>query len=82
VTPFNNALQMPDVAANLNMNTDAGRAMLDGIITQQATLIAYLNDFKLLMFLTLAMVPLVMLIGTAKKVPGAAKQDEVVHAMD
>ena len=39
------------------------------------------NAFKLLMFLTLAMVPLVMLIGTAKKAPGA-KQDEPIHAMD
>jgi DHA2 family multidrug resistance protein len=82
VTPFNNALQMPDVANNLNLSTDTGKAVLDGMITQQAALIAYLNDFKLLMFLTLAMVPLVMLIGTAKKVPGAAKQDEVIHAMD
>jgi len=36
VTPFNNALQMPDVAANLNINSDTGRAMLDGIVTQQA----------------------------------------------
>ena len=24
VTPFNNALQMPDVAANLNVHTDTG----------------------------------------------------------
>jgi DHA2 family multidrug resistance protein len=83
VTPFNDALQMPDVAANLNLATDAGKAMLDGIITQQAALIAYLNDFKLLMVLTLLMVPLVMLIGTTKKAsPGAAKEEEVVHAMD
>jgi DHA2 family multidrug resistance protein len=81
VTPFNDALQMPDVAANLNINTDAGKAMLDGIVTQQAALIGYLNDFKLLMVLTLAMVPLVMLIGTTKKAPGAPK-DEIVHAMD
>ena len=29
VTPFNDALQMPDVAANLNVHTDTGRAMLD-----------------------------------------------------
>ncbi|MEI9804570.1 MAG: DHA2 family efflux MFS transporter permease subunit [Pseudolabrys sp.] len=82
VTPFNNALQMPDIASNLNLDSDVGKAMLDGIVTQQASMIAYLNDFKLLMFLTLAMVPLVMLIGTAKKVPGAAKMDEPIHAMD
>jgi MFS transporter, DHA2 family, multidrug resistance protein len=81
VTPFNNALQMPDVANNLNLNTDAGRAMLDGIVTQQASLIAYLNDFKLLMILTLAMVPLVLLIGTAQKTPGV-KPAEVAHAID
>ncbi len=84
VTPFNDALQMQDVATNLNIATDSGKAMLDGIITQQAALIAYLNDFKLLMVLTLLMVPLVMLIGTAKS-PGAAgpaKQEEVIHAMD
>jgi DHA2 family multidrug resistance protein len=83
ITPFNNTLQMQDVASNLNLGTDTGKAMLDGMITQQAALIAYLNDFKLLMFLTLAMVPLVMLIGTApKKAPGAPATDEPIHAMD
>jgi DHA2 family multidrug resistance protein len=81
VTPFNGALQMPDVAANLNMNTDTGRALLDGIVTQQAALIGYLNDFKLLMILTLAMVPLVLMIGTAKQAPGA-KPAELAHAID
>jgi DHA2 family multidrug resistance protein len=65
----------------MNLNTDTGRAMLDGIVTQQAALIAYLNDFKLLMFLTLAMVPLVLLIGTAQRAPGA-KPAEVAHVID
>ncbi len=67
VTPFNDALQMPDVAANLNVHTDMGRTMLDAIVTQQAMMIAYLNDYKLLMVLTLAMVPLVLIIGTSKR---------------
>ncbi len=66
VTPFNNALQMPDVAANLNVNSDLGRALLDEIVTQQAAMIAYLNDFKLLMMLTLAMIPLVLIIRAAR----------------
>ena len=76
ITPFNDALQMPDVAVDLNLNTDPGRAMLDGIVTQQATMIAYLNDFKLLMVLTLAMIPLVLLIGTAQS--GAGPEPEAV----
>lgn len=77
VTPFNDALQMPDVAANLNLSTDTGRVLLDGIVTQQAAMIAYINDFKLLMILTLAMVPLVLLIGTAQKAPGAKPAEAV-----
>ena len=64
ITPFNNALQAPDVAPILNLSTDTGRALLDGLITQQAAIIAYANDFKLLMVLTLAVIPLVFLIGT------------------
>jgi DHA2 family multidrug resistance protein len=80
VTPFNNALQMPDVASMLNMKTDLGRAMLDMIVTQQANLIAYLNDFQLLMILTLGVIPLVMIIGTAKKAPaaGPAHEEEAI----
>jgi DHA2 family multidrug resistance protein len=76
VTPFNNALQMPDVASALNLATDAGRALLDQIVTQQAMMIAYLNDFKLLMVLTLAMIPLVLIIGTAR--PGAREEPAVI----
>ena len=82
VTPFNDALQMPDVAANMNVHTEQGLAMLDNVVTQQAAMIAYINDFKLLMILTLAMIPLVMLIGTAKKTPGPKAADEPIHAMD
>ena len=73
VTPFNDALQMPDVASMLNLATDPGRALLDQIVTQQATMIAYLNDFKLLMVLTLALIPLVLIIGTPKRRPAAAR---------
>jgi DHA2 family multidrug resistance protein len=85
ITPFNDALQFPDVARTLNLATDTGKAMLDGIITQQAALIAYLNDFKLLMWLTLLMVPLVLLIGSTKKKPEAPSEETIedaIHAMD
>jgi DHA2 family multidrug resistance protein len=73
---------MPDVAANLNMNSDLGRAMLDEIVTQQAAMIAYLNDFKLLMILTLAMIPLVLIIRDARRSTGAKPAEEVAYAID
>lgn len=83
ITPFNGNLQMQDVGTTLNLATDTGKATLDAMITQQAALIAYLNNFKLLMVLTLLMVPLVMLIGNVPRpAPGAPKQEEAIHAMD
>jgi DHA2 family multidrug resistance protein len=78
LTPFNDALQMQDVAPNLNVNSDLGRAMLDGLVTQQAAMIAYLNDFKLLMILTLAMIPLILIIRATAQAPAAGKPEHVV----
>ena len=40
--------------------------MMDQIVTQQAAVIAYANDFKLLMYLTLAVLPLVFVIGSTR----------------
>jgi DHA2 family multidrug resistance protein len=83
ITPFNNALQMPDVASTLNLNTDLGKAMLDQIVTLQANVIAYSNDFVLLMWLTLASMPLLLIIGTSKgKLGNAPARKEPVHALD
>jgi DHA2 family multidrug resistance protein len=69
VTPFNGALQMPDVAGTLNLATDTGRAMMDAMVNQQAAIIAYANDFKLLTYLTLATLPFVLAIGSARATP-------------
>ncbi|HEY6024078.1 MAG TPA: DHA2 family efflux MFS transporter permease subunit [Pseudolabrys sp.] len=78
VTPFNDALQMPDVAGNLDVHTDAGRALLDMIVTQQASMLAYLNDFKLLMILTLAVIPLVLIIGTMRAASGGKPEPAAI----
>jgi DHA2 family multidrug resistance protein len=62
VTPFNPALHAPVVMHALNPLTAAGRAALDGMITLQAVIISYTDDFKLLMILSLAALPLVLLL--------------------
>ena len=66
VTPFNNAMQAPTVSSILDMSTASGRAIMDGMVTQQAAIIAYANDFKLLMYLTMATIPLVFFIGSSR----------------
>jgi MFS transporter, DHA2 family, multidrug resistance protein len=61
VTPFNLGLADP-AAAMLDPSTDTGRALLEQLVTQQATIIAYANDFKLMFVMTLLAYPLVLLI--------------------
>ena len=63
INPFNQALQAPDVARTLDLATEAGRALADQMITQQAAYIAYSNDFALLMWLTILSMPFVFGIG-------------------
>jgi DHA2 family multidrug resistance protein len=62
VTPFNHAFAAPMARHVLNPLTAAGRAALDGMISLQALIIAYTDDFKLLMILSLAVMPLVLLL--------------------
>ena len=63
INPFNNALQQ--AGSMLSTATDQGRALLDAMLTQQATVIAYDNTFKLLMVLTLIALPLALVIGSS-----------------
>ena len=66
VTPFNQAMQMPDVAGILNMNTDSGRAIMDVLIKTQAQIIAFSHDYQMVMVVTLCAIPLAMMIGSTK----------------
>jgi DHA2 family multidrug resistance protein len=66
VTPFNNALIAGATPTALDAATDRGRAMLDALVSQQAAVISYGEDFKFLMFLVLAAIPLVLVIGSSR----------------
>ena len=63
ITPFNQAMADP-AAAMLDPTTDTGRALLDNLITQQAMIIAYANDYKLMLWMTLLAFPLILLFRT------------------
>jgi DHA2 family multidrug resistance protein len=68
VTPLNRAFQ--GVASALSPVTAHGAQMLDAIINRQAEIIAYNNDWKLMMLMALPMLPLLLLMRGPKK--GAA----------
>jgi DHA2 family multidrug resistance protein len=66
VTPFNHAMQMPDVSKMINMSTDAGRAMMDVMVKLQADIIAFSQDYQMVMLFTLCAIPLAIMIGSTK----------------
>ncbi|MCY1464162.1 hypothetical protein D9M71_821550 [compost metagenome] len=62
VTTFNHAFREVAVQSQLNPLTVGGRMALDALINEQASWIAYMNDFRLLMLLSLASIPLILLL--------------------
>src|SRR5271170_3798734 len=71
VTAVNRTFAEPNIAQFWNPLTAAGRATLDAMITQQAQIIAYIDDYKLLMIATLAAIPLLIVFKRAAGEPGA-----------
>jgi MFS transporter, DHA2 family, multidrug resistance protein len=66
ITPFNHALQMPDVSRMINMSSDAGRAMADAMLSIQAQILAFSHDYQLVMSFILVSIPLAVIIGSSK----------------
>jgi DHA2 family multidrug resistance protein len=65
VTAVNRTFAEPSIAQFWNPLTAAGRAALDAMITQQAQIIAYIDDYKLLMIATLTVIPLLIVFKQA-----------------
>jgi len=85
ITPFNDALRMPDAAHAFSIATARGLGALDGLLTQQAAVMAYSNDFLIMTFVSLAAFPLLALIRSPKSAIAAAartaaSRDEAAHA--
>jgi len=82
ITPFNDALRAPTVAQILSTTTDTGRAMLEALITQQAAIMAYSNDFLLMTLVSLAAFPLLLLLRSTKAQAQRAGREEHAAAID
>jgi DHA2 family multidrug resistance protein len=65
VTGVNRAFENPAITQFWSPATDSGRAALDAMITRQAEIIAYIDDYKLLMIATLAAIPLLIVFKRA-----------------
>ncbi len=62
ITTANPAWNNPAVAAFYDLSRPSGAAALDAMVTQQAAMIAYVNDFRLMLWLTIAVLPMLLLL--------------------
>jgi DHA2 family multidrug resistance protein len=79
VTSVNRAFEDLTITQFWDPISAAGRAALDAVVTQQAQIIAYMDDYKLLMIATLAAIPLLVIF---KKPPRSAAADSSMHVME
>jgi DHA2 family multidrug resistance protein len=83
LTPFSNAVRMAEIAqARVGMTEGSAAAMemLNNQVTAQAATISYLNDFRLIMYIVLASLPLVFLLRAPQR-KAASKDEAAMHAV-
>ncbi|HEY0664244.1 MAG TPA: DHA2 family efflux MFS transporter permease subunit [Thiobacillaceae bacterium] len=79
INPFNLALRQATEAGVYNLTTPQGLAAINGEVTRQAATLAYLQDFRLMMWITLAALPLILLLRAPA---GKAAPSELQAAID
>jgi DHA2 family multidrug resistance protein len=62
ITYANPAWNNPAVVSAFDPSRPSGAAALEAALTQQASMIAYVNDFRLMLYLTLAVIPLLLFL--------------------
>jgi len=74
VSPYNAMLRILPAGSLWNVHTLTGQAMLDNEINRQASMIAYIGDFKFMMVVTLSTVPLLFLLRNPHRLSSAEAQ--------
>ena len=74
ISPYNLAARNPQLAEQLSSH--AGTVALNAEITRQAAMVAYINDFRFMFIVTLATLPLLLLLKSRARRP---KSEETPH---
>ena len=79
LTPLNPAWNNPAVASAFDPGRPAGAAALEALVTQQSSMIAYINDFRLMLYLTIAVLPLLLLLRAPRASEAAVDPHAVIE---
>ena len=80
INPFNLALKRAVEAGVYNLTTPEGLSAINREVTRQAATLAYLQDFRLMMFVTLSALPLIFLLAKPARPAGSTPTDEELTA--
>jgi len=69
-------IQLPSL---LSLGTSHGLAVLNAEVTRQGALVGYLDDFAIMMAMTLAAIPLLLLIRSPRRAAAAGGSSDVPH---
>jgi DHA2 family multidrug resistance protein len=72
ITPFNAALQQPAAHQFWSLDSLHGLTALDQLVNFQAAIISYIDDFKFMMIVCLAALPLLLLLRPGKPAHGSS----------
>jgi len=62
ITPFGAPLRQAVESGALDISTPQGLALIDALVNREAATLAYLQDFRLMMWVTLSAIPLILLL--------------------
>ena len=71
-TLFNRVLNQSGLGGFWNLHTKVGLAALDAEINRQAAMVAYIDDFKLIMIIIIVALPMLLLLRRPRPIPEAA----------
>jgi MFS transporter, DHA2 family, multidrug resistance protein len=69
ITPFNTHLNPAALAHHIDFTSTQGLVALNGLLSNQSAMIAYLDNFKLMMVLTLVSAPFLLMIRVNRSGP-------------
>jgi DHA2 family multidrug resistance protein len=68
--PDNPLMQTPSLTPPFSLTTPSGIAALNAEVTRQAAMVAYINDYALMMLIVILLIPLLLLVRRARPAIG------------
>lgn len=78
ITPFNLNLRQAAESGAININSVSGIVSLNAEVTRQATILAYLQDFRFMMWLVIAALPLLFFLKSPGKPANGASSSTTI----